>query len=138
LCSGVFRFFLYTWWLFPRPSDPEMSMLSRIVCCVLSLLLGILCLVLMGNDGIKYRPEISAADQNDASWFSTLPLWGQTALRTLIVMTFQESTKRIIRVLMAKVHSFSQQDQGTIKKTVLLLPRLVVTVILLIFITTIS
>jgi hypothetical protein len=44
---------LRQWWLFPRASDPEMTLMARMVCCILSLLLGILCLVLMGDETVS-------------------------------------------------------------------------------------
>ena len=77
-------------------------------------------------------------DESEASFFSDLPLWAQTILRIFVVMVFQEVTKRWIRQLMGKVHAYSQQDAGAIKKTALLLPRIAVTAGVLVFIVIIT
>lgn len=119
--TGMFRYFLYTWPFLPRGSDPQMQFSARLLCTIVCTLVSLMCMMILGNGGVKYEGMRSGSDVEVAGEAYEKMISGNSlasgklteglqmsdtarnVLNMFICITVQEFAKQIMRRWMAKL-----------------------------------
>lgn len=121
LNTGAFRYFLYTWPFFPRESDPQITFAARLLVTVVCILVGLMCMLVLGNTSVKYQGMRSGSDvevageayekmlsQNSGGLDPQYRKW----LNMFVTITVQELSKQIMRRWMGRLHDMTSGERS--------------------------